>query len=670
MMKMQSKEISVWSMIRRVLPQIATACLPLFILTSVLFVCDGALYASSIWLMQSLFDKATALATSTGTLKEAVFALMLVFAVEVLKQVISGLDNFIGEMNDLLITGTLTHKVNVKMSKLDPICFENPTLLDHINKCYSGIRVSIHFVNTIMDTVTFYVPYFILIGIYLFSLKPILAISILFIFLPVLFTQIMNAKIFSKLEDESAPIRRKSKYYESCLTDREYVKETRILGACPYFIKLFKATIIEINNLKWKADVKANLLELSTKLVSLAGYLGILLMLFSALMKQEISVGAFAAIFASLGNMFELMEEVICDRLGGCSEDLGKVRNYLMFLDLPERVNDKNVNANNSKDENVSNSVNKYRLIKNQLKTKNYPDEKDSLNKSLDLKNLNYETKIHGDIVLENVTFSYPLSNKNAVENVNLKIHKGETIAIVGENGSGKSTLVRLIIGLYLPSYGKILHNNKSTKDFTQKELFSGISGVFQKYQRYQLSLRDNITISDMENSLDFSNISTISNSCNSNIATHPMISENIEKAAMQGGVEINSEVFPNGYDTMLSREFDGVDLSGGQWQKVAIARGFYRDHELIVLDEPTAAIDPIEETKIYERFAKISKGKTSVVVTHRLGSVKFADRIVVMNSGKIEGVGTHDSLLLTCPLYARMWELQAQYYTSSDLLA
>jgi len=175
-----------------------------------------------------------------------------------------------------------------------------------------------------------------------------------------------------------------------------------------------------------------------------------------------------------------------------------------------------------------------------------------------------------------------------------------------------------LITGLYLPDEGDILYGESNTKTASTFSLFKNISAVFQKYQRYQMTLRENVGIS---------NINDIVNDIV------------LGKISVQAGIDKNDNSFTNGYDTMLSREFDGVDLSGGQWQRVAIARSFFRIHQLIVLDEPTAAIDPIEETKIYNRFAEISKDKTAIIVTHRLGSVKLADRILVMKAGRLERV-------------------------------
>lgn len=601
MSKHKEKKISIWTALIKLLPQVASISPLLFTINYVFFAFDGILDGVTVFCMQLLFDRVTDLVTNKGTFKNAVLALFLLFLIKILKEVTSGIANFIGEAYDMKTGGKLSHIVNLKMARLDPICFENPEILDDINKSYLGIKYARTLINTIMDIITSYSPYFIFMGIYLFKLKPILLISLLLVFLPVLFNQLIRVKVYSKLEDNSAPLRRKIDYYEDCLVGREYAKETRILGACPYFIKLFKETLSEMNKIKWRADVKTNLIEFSMKMLSLAGYLGILWLLFDSLMKRDITVGAFAAVFTSVDNMFNLMEEVICGRLPYCAENFGKVQNLLNFLYIEERA----INEDSA------------------------------------------EKTFHGDIILKDVSFSYPFSNKNAVEDINLYVKKGETIAIVGENGSGKSTLIRLITGLYLPTKGEVFHNKKNTRNFSSKSLFNNISGVFQKFQKYQLTLSDNITISEM----------------NSEIIKQ----ENITKAIFQAGIELDSDIFPNHLNTMLCREFDGVDLSGGQWQKVAIARGFYRDHELIVLDEPTAAIDPVEETKVYESFAEIAKNKTAIIVTHRLGSVKFADRIVVMKGGKILDIGSHESLILRCPFYATMWKAQAQYYKTSD---
>lgn len=224
----------------------------------------------------------------------------------------------------------------------------------------------------------------------------------------------------------------------------------------------------------------------------------------------------------------------------------------------------------------------------------------------------------------------------------------GETIAIVGENGAGKSTLVKLMLGLYTPQEGKVRFGGVDTKEVSSSAIYRGVSAVFQKYQRYKMTLADNIRISDRQ-------------------AEDELSTARLDMAAAKAELAVASDVYPQGYDTMLSREFDGVDLSGGQWQRLAIVRGFYRAHDVIVLDEPTAAIDPLEETRIYRTFTEMSQDKTAIIVTHRLGSAKIADRIIVMDGGKVCEVGTHDTLLRAGGKYAEMYRAQVQWYASKS---
>ncbi len=242
-------------------------------------------------------------------------------------------------------------------------------------------------------------------------------------------------------------------------------------------------------------------------------------------------------------------------------------------------------------------------------------------------------------VQLINVHFRYPGAENEAVRGVTLEIKPKETIAIVGENGAGKTTLVRLLTGLYLPTEGSVSIGGKDTKKIDMPSAVKNSSAVFQKYMKYKLPLHENVRVSEIDKN------------------------EEIAAVLAQAGLPVDSACFPDGEATMLSREFDGVDLSGGQWQRVAIARGLYRTHGLIVLDEPTAAIDPLEETRVYQQFARISKDKTAVIVTHRMGSAKIADRIVVMKDGVIDDIGTHDELMARDGEYARMVDAQAEWY-------
>ena len=246
-------------------------------------------------------------------------------------------------------------------------------------------------------------------------------------------------------------------------------------------------------------------------------------------------------------------------------------------------------------------------------------------------------------IDVRDVTFSYPNTEEPAVRGVSFSVKPKETVAIVGENGSGKSTLIKLLIGYYRPDGGDVRICGWNTKEISFESVARRLSAVYQRYPHYPLTLKENLIIGQYEKE---------------------STDDNLREACAMAGFSPDEEWLPHGFDTMLSREFDdGVGLSGGQAQRVSIARGFYRDSSIIILDEPTAAIDPIEEARIYGRFAELSRDKTSFIVTHRLGSVRLADRIIMMKDGKIAETGTHDELMAKDGEYKKMFDSQRQWY-------
>ena len=236
---------------------------------------------------------------------------------------------------------------------------------------------------------------------------------------------------------------------------------------------------------------------------------------------------------------------------------------------------------------------------------------------------LEFEKEIlHNDnsVELSNLKFKYPNAKNYCLKNINLKINRGEIIAIVGKNGSGKSTLAKILLGLYKPS------ESESNK------LIAKNSVVFQDFCKYPLDVRNNIELGSESSADSF---------------------------AIMKSMGFKSEY----YEKLLGKEMGGLELSGGQWQKLAICRGIYKDSNFLVLDEPTAEIDPIFEKDIYNIFKKILSGKTGVIITHRLGSIKFVDKIIILDDGEILAYNTHNNLLKNCDYYKKMWDAQKQNY-------
>ena len=588
------EKMNIFQAFIKMLPKYAKVSLPTFIFLETFSIVHGICIGFLAPVLQLFFDRVEDYATGRAPISVAIVGFIILGLVQVGSNIIDGIVQFTRMMYYNQAEGVFSLELHQKINKISPINFEDTQMLNDMNKAFQGKNESVRFTERILGSFSFFAVYFIIMSVYLFKVKPILIISLVFVFVPVLLTQILRAKIFEKAEDKSAPVRREFDYYENCMIGKEYFKETRILGAFTFFRKLYIDTLSILNKIRFRAAVKSDLAQLGVQMLSLGGHVGILILLLDALIKGDISVGAFAAIFASVDAMFTHMTRWICYNLGDIARGFGSVQYYLKFLEKPEK------------------------------------------------KKLNVQIPENINISLVNVSFTYPNANKKAVETISFNIKNGETVAIVGENGSGKSTLVRLITGLYLPDQGDVYYGENNTKEVSSLSLFRNMSAVFQKYQRYQMSLRENIGISDVDIITD---------------------DPGLDKICIKAGFDKNDSSFTDGYDTILSREFDGVDLSGGQWQRIAIARSFYRTHRIIVLDEPTAAIDPIEETKVYNRFAEISKNKTAIIVTHRLGSVKMADRILVMKQGKLVEQGRHAELLAKEGEYARLYNSQEQWY-------
>ena len=241
---------------------------------------------------------------------------------------------------------------------------------------------------------------------------------------------------------------------------------------------------------------------------------------------------------------------------------------------------------------------------------------------------------------IENVSFLYPNAQEPVLNHVNLTLKKGERVALVGPNGAGKSTLARLLLGLYSPQTGVIRVENIPLNEENRQEWLKHCSAVFQDFTCYHLTARENIIFGDLE---------------------HP---ERMETAATAGGAVSVIDGLAAGYETVLGPTFGGRDLSGGEWQRIATARGFMRETPwLVVLDEPTAALDPLAEQAIYERFIERSAGRTSMIISHRLSSVRTCDRILVLDNGTIIEDGDHETLLAKDGLYAQFFKAQAQWY-------
>jgi ATP-binding cassette subfamily B protein len=254
-----------------------------------------------------------------------------------------------------------------------------------------------------------------------------------------------------------------------------------------------------------------------------------------------------------------------------------------------------------------------------------------------------FPAPIRRGFTFEEVGFRYPGAERWAVRHLNFTLHAGEVLALVGENGAGKTTLVKLLARLYDPDEGRILLDGRDLRDYDVAELRSNTGVIFQDFVRYHLSAADNIAVGRIEARHDRARIVD---------AAHRSLADEV------------IERLPQQYDQVIGKLFrGGIDLSGGEWQKIAIARAYMRDAQVLILDEPTAALDARSEFEVFQRFKELSQDKTAVLISHRFSSVRMADRIVVLADGTVEATGTHDELLRQQGRYAELFELQAAGY-------
>ena len=404
---------------------------------------------------------------------------------------------------------------------------------------------------------------------------------------------------------EQTPQRREQDALEGTLTDRGTGKEVRLYQARDLWIdrwhKLGQALIDGQMGIRRRKFSVCLSLDITRGLL----YAGSLILLLFEVFRGDLTVGTYIAAAAALVQLDGIWNE-IAGRFQGMVDVMRP-----LFGDLYQFLDSKS-------DATVQEDT----------------DSTDTNINELD------ENRTVQDIGIENVSFSYPNSQEPVLSHVSLTLNKGERVALVGPNGAGKTTLARLLLGLYRPHAGVIRVGDIPLTQENRREWLMYCSAVFQDFTQYHLTARENIIFGDLE---------------------HP---DRMETASIAGGAASVVDGLAEGYETVLGPTFGGRDLSGGEWQRLATARSFMRETPwLVVLDEPTAALDPLAEQAVYERFIERSAGRTSVLISHRLSSVRTCDRIIVLDNGTIVEDGDHETLLAKDGLYARFFRAQAQWY-------
>lgn len=394
-----------------------------------------------------------------------------------------------------------------------------------------------------------------------------------------------------KFSVEQTQTSRFSSYLWGIMTKKETIRENRIYDFLDYLKKCFFAVQHKVLKDRKKLLIKEDAGRSFAELLKNTLYIIALIFAVGLVRENTITVGMFAAcigVFTSMqgnaSNLFAYFSNI--DNTCKYAND------YYDFLNLPKDIS-------------------------------GTAELEDSI-KSVELKNVSY---------------SYQNNQKYAVNNVNLTIGRGQLVVVIGENGSGKTTLSKLILGLYKPQKGALFVNGVPATNYQNISYLQNFSVAIQSFEKYAISLVDNVRISDIKSS-----------------------EQNMDKFfTMCNLTEVKERL--GGYDSMLGIEFGDADLSGGEWQRVALARAMYKNADIVILDEPTSAIDPLLEYDLLNQFLDIAKDRTCIVISHRIGLCKKADNIIVMHKGEIVEQGPHDLLIRNNGKYCELWSAQSKWY-------
>ena len=448
-------------------------------------------------------------------------------------------------------------------------------------------------------------------GIAISFFSPLILLIILILSVVIVIVNSYNVKARIKLNKDYINDERKANYYRELLLGKIHSKELRIFKLKNRFLDLWSMSFRKFSNAKYKFEKKAMLLSSIPGVLQHIISLGLTLYFLYIVYIDKLTVGDFVFLQRIMFNLVWRMAEIVNIFSREISESYKYIEKY------------ENFTGNISK--NQFNDLADYKLNK-----------------------FNITEGEFGELCFENVTYSYPNQEGNAVENINFKIKKGEVVSLLGYNGSGKTTMSKLMCGILQDYEGKITLNNKDIKEILEEDLYRYFGIGFQDFTKYSLSLNENV---------GFGMIEKIN------------AREEIQKAIEKGNLTDIIDTLPNGTDTIIGKEFDnsGQDLSGGQWQRVILSRAYMGEPEVLILDEPTASIDPLEEMRMLRHFKDIVKDKTALLISHRIGFARLSDRICIMKDGAIVENGTHDELMKQQGYYYELFTSQQELYSSEN---
>jgi ATP-binding cassette subfamily B protein len=428
---------------------------------------------------------------------------------------------------------------------------------------------------------------------------PILIVLLVISIIPSFINELKYSQSTYSLQKSWTPERRELDYMRMIGASDITAKEIKLFGLADFISNTFKRISDKYYKANKKLSIKKSLWGGAFHILGDLAYYGAYVFIVLKAVAGFVTIGDLTFLAGSFSRLRGQLQTVF-SRFSSITQSAMYLQDYFEFIDMDFSTND----------------------------AKSYKEA---------------PTEFKDRIQFKNVSFHYPQSEKNVLNSISFDLLKGEKLALVGENGAGKTTLIKLLLRLYEPTEGQILMDGVPIQNYRKQDYQKMLGAIFQDFVKYYLTAKINIAVGNIDQEHN---------------------TEKIKNAAVQSLANDVIESLPNGYEQGLGRRFrKGAELSGGQWQKIALARAYMSDAPIIILDEPTSALDARAESEVFQRFIALTEDRTSIIISHRFSTVRMADRILVLNGGEVLEIGTHEELLAQPQLYAELYELQAEGY-------
>ena len=567
---------------------------------------------TNLWVAKLIIDEVVMLARTGGSSKHLWVLVAIEMATVVGGELLARASGLVESLLGDLFTNRISIRIMEHAATLDLHMFEDPTFYDHLERARQGTSGRIALLTQLLGMAQSALTLASL-SVALAAQAPWLLVLLVIAVLPSFIGETHFAGLSYSLLFRWTPQRRQLDYVRWVGASDRTAKEVQSFGLAPWLISRYRVLSDKFYTENRSLSIRKAIVSSGLSLIGTLGYYGAYVIVLIRAVAGMITIGMLTFLASSFRQSRDLIQGLLMSASGIYEQSL-YLKDLFDFFDMQPTIK----------------SVPNARPVPRPIKQ---------------------------GFVFENVGFQYPGSERWAVRNVNLSIAPRERVALVGENGAGKTTLTKLIARLYDPTEGRILLDGVDLREYELSEVRQAIGVIFQDFVRYDMRFDENVGVGEVETVREYLDTEV---PAGAEAATPKVITDAASKS-------LASSLLPRlsgGYRQMLGKRFDeGVDLSGGEWQKVALARAYMRDAQLLILDEPTAALDARAEYDVFVRFNELMSGRMAIVISHRFSTVRMADRIIVLEKGRTIEHGTHDELVAAKGAYAELFSLQAAGY-------